>query len=210
MRGEFERAHAAVQELEALNAGSTRANQLAGVEVTIATLALLEGRFDEAWQRASAAALVAPEIVMGWLVAAMAAYRLRDGERLGRAVAATESEVTDDFRMAVRETIAGYAALHVGRSADATARLRAAQELWRRLRDVTGEPFAAAGLVAALGPDTSEGRAVADELRATLQGLRASALLGWLDDVLRQASEIRAAGTSTSVASDVRVRSGGG
>jgi tetratricopeptide (TPR) repeat protein len=209
-RGEFERAQAYVDVLERLSAGTSKANDIAGTQITAALLRLAEGQYEEAWRLGAAAGSVSPETHYGWLLAGLAAFRLRDADRLGRAAGAIATEGADDFRLAVRLTARGYDALLAGRRAEAATELRESRELWRRLRDITNEPFAAAALVAAVGVDSTEGRAIADDLRARLRQLRAEWLLRWLDEVVAEAGPAgQAEPVERPAQPDIGVRSGG-
>ena len=110
--------------------------------------------------------------------------------------------------------VRGLDALLAGRRPDAIREFAVARGTYRDQQDVTNESLAAIGLVAALGEDTPEGQAEADELRASLRGLHAHWLLQWLDDVGGQVAEIRAASESAGARSpdpavgEVSARSG--
>lgn len=198
-------------EVEALSVGLTKANDLGSNATYVAMLVLAEGQFEEAWTAAVDAART-PENIYAWLIGAEAAFRLRDVARMRVAVAAVEGAV-GDWYLPVVTSVRGWDALLAGRRSDATAAFRAARDTYRDQRDVANTCLASVGLVAAIGEDTPEGQAEADELRATLRGLHAHWLLQWLDDVVGQATELRAAAAppaSAASAPDVRVGSGGG
>ena len=128
-----------------------------------------------------------------------AAFRLRDAERMREAVAAV-AEVTGEWRLPTCAMVRGLDALLAGRRPDAIREFPLPRGAYRDQQDVTNEALAAIGLVAALGEDTPEGQAEADELRAALRELHAHWLLQWLDDVGGQvgadACRRRAAGTA--------------
>jgi class 3 adenylate cyclase/tetratricopeptide (TPR) repeat protein len=182
--------------------GSGSDNQAAAtVEDTLGTVALIEGRLDEAYERSSkAGSMIAWLSPVAYFTAARAALWLRDASRAAGMLQRIRDTTHGPAIAATTATLeAGLAAL-AGDRDKALAGYRSALEAWRDLGLPMDEGLTAIDMATLLGSGLPDVEAAAAAARATFIRLRARPLLVRLDAAMGLGGEGPSSATDAALA----------
>jgi class 3 adenylate cyclase/tetratricopeptide (TPR) repeat protein len=167
-------------------AGVTHPTHVANYRAVVAEVALAEGRFEEAYAEATAAAVASPRLAHdASRLGARAAAWMGDGEHVREALyrmaaADRRGRWFDAGRRTVRAALASLA----GEREAAIAGYLDAAALWRDVGWAVELGFCQLDFASLIGPDQPTARAAADEAREIFTRLGAAPLLARLDAAL--------------------------